>query len=139
MCICKNGDGPYGPARRFRERGRRRRSNILSLNGSVLPADRDPSVADSPQDPPTDREPPVADSPRDLPTDSAQPVADSPPHATDILDTTDAGPAVIRSSLLRIGGYGIGTLATVASSAVVIRHLGLVNTGHFTTVTALVT
>lgn len=77
---------------------------------SALPADRDPPVADSPQDPPTD-----------------------------ILDTTDAGPAVIRSSLLRIGGYGIGTLATVASSAVVIRHLGLVDTGHFTTVTALVT
>src|ERR1700733_11048488 len=77
---------------------------------SALPADRDPSVADSPQDPPVD-----------------------------ILDTTDAGPAVIRSSLLRIGGYGIGTLATVASSAVVIRHLGLINTGHFTTVTALIT
>jgi O-antigen/teichoic acid export membrane protein len=77
---------------------------------SALPADRDPSVADSSLDPPTD-----------------------------ILDTTDAGPAVIRSSLLRIGGYGIGTLATVASSAVVIRHLGLVDTGHFTTVTALVT
>jgi O-antigen/teichoic acid export membrane protein len=77
---------------------------------SALPADRDPSVADSPQDP-----------------------------KTDILDTADAGPAVIRSSLLRISGYGIGTLATVASSAVVIRHLGLVDTGHFTTVTALIT
>lgn len=46
---------------------------------------------------------------------------------------------MIRSSLLRIGGYGIGTLATVASSAVVIRHLGVVDTGRFTTVTALVT
>jgi O-antigen/teichoic acid export membrane protein len=77
---------------------------------SALPADRDPSLADSLRNPPTD-----------------------------ILDTTDAGPAVIRSSLLRISGYGIGTLATVASSAVVIRHLGLVDTGHFTTVTALVT
>ncbi len=61
----------------------------------------------------------------------------SPP--LDILDTTDAGPAVIRGSLLRISGYGLGTLATVASSAVVIRHLGLIDTGHFTTVTALVT
>ena len=81
---------------------------------STLPADGDPALAGSSQD------------------------AHEDPH-TDILDTTDAGPAVIRSSLLRIGGYGIGTLATVASSAVVIRHLGLVNTGHFTTVTALVT
>jgi len=65
---------------------------------------------------------------------------DLPPAATpaDILDTTDAGPAVIRGGLVRLGAYGIGTLATVASSAVVIRHLGLIDTGHFTTVTALV-
>ena len=33
----------------------------------------------------------------------------------------------------------LGTLATVASSAVVIRHLGVIDTGHFLTVTALVT
>jgi O-antigen/teichoic acid export membrane protein len=74
-----------------------------------------------------------------LPADLDPPSADSPQDAlADILDTTDAGPAVIRSSLLRISAYGIGTLATVASSAVVIRHLGLINTGHYTTVTALV-
>ncbi|HTD09170.1 MAG TPA: oligosaccharide flippase family protein, partial [Solirubrobacteraceae bacterium] len=57
----------------------------------------------------------------------------------DILDTAAAGPSVIRGSLLRLGGYLTGTLATVASSAVVIRHLGLIDTGHFLTVTALVT
>jgi O-antigen/teichoic acid export membrane protein len=74
-----------------------------------------------------------------LPADLDPPSADSPQDAlADILDTTDAGPAVIRSSLLRFSAYGIGTLATVASSAVVIRHLGLINTGHYTTVTALV-
>jgi O-antigen/teichoic acid export membrane protein len=74
---------------------------------------------------PADRDPPLVDSPEDA--------------AADILDTTDAGPAVIRGGLLRFGGYGIGTLATVASGAVVIRHLGLIDTGHFTTVMALVT
>lgn len=75
-----------------------------------------------------------------LPADSDPPLAASPEDANaDILDTADAGTAVIRGSLLRFGGYGIGTLATVASSAVVIRHLGLIDTGHFTTVTALVT
>jgi O-antigen/teichoic acid export membrane protein len=74
---------------------------------------------------PADRDPPLVDSPKDA--------------AVDILDTSEAGPAVIRGGLLRFGGYGIGTLATVASSAVVIRHLGLIDTGHFTTVTALVT
>jgi O-antigen/teichoic acid export membrane protein len=76
----------------------------------TLPADRDPLLADSPEGTPVD-----------------------------ILDTTDAGPTVIRGSLLRLGGYGLGMLATVVSSAVVIRHLGLIDTGHFTTVTALVT
>jgi O-antigen/teichoic acid export membrane protein len=76
---------------------------------STLPADRDPSPAGSPEE-----------------------------VHVDILDTAEAGPSVIRGSLLRLGAYGIGTLATVVSSAVVIRHLGLINTGHFTTVTALV-
>jgi len=57
----------------------------------------------------------------------------------DILDTAEAGPSVIRGSVLRLGGYLLGTLATVVSSAVVIRHLGVIDTGHFLTVTALVT
>jgi O-antigen/teichoic acid export membrane protein len=74
--------------------------------------------------PSAEREPPMAEA-----SQEAQ---------RDILDTTDAGPAVIRGSLLRFGGYGLGTLVTVASSAVVIRHLGVVDTGHYTTVTALV-
>ncbi|MGC2374225.1 MAG: polysaccharide biosynthesis C-terminal domain-containing protein [Solirubrobacteraceae bacterium] len=55
----------------------------------------------------------------------------------DILDTTEAGPSVIRGGVLRLGGYALGALATVASSAVVIRHLGVIDTGHFLTVTAL--
>lgn len=54
-----------------------------------------------------------------------------------ILDTAEAGPSVIRGGALRLGGYGLGALATVASSAVVIRHLGVVDTGRFLTVTAL--
>ena len=77
---------------------------------SALPADRDPSQADSLEE-----------------------------IQVDILDTSKAGPTVIRGSLLRLGAYGLGTLATVASSAVVIRHLGVVDTGHFLTVIALVT
>lgn len=77
---------------------------------STLPADGDPALAGSLQD--------------------AQ---------VDILDTSAAGPSVIRGSLLRLGGYAIGALATVASSAVVIRHLGVIDTGHFLTVMALVT
>ncbi len=58
--------------------------------------------------------------------------------AVDILDTSDAGSSVIRGSVLRLGGYLLGTLATVVSSAVVIRHLGVIDTGHFLTVGSLV-
>lgn len=77
---------------------------------STLPADCDPALAGSSQDAPVD-----------------------------ILDTSAAGPSVIRGSMFRLGGYLLGALATVASSAVVIRHLGVVDTGHFLTVVALVT
>jgi O-antigen/teichoic acid export membrane protein len=76
---------------------------------------------------------------RTLPADRDPPLADSGEAVeVDLLDTSEAGPRVIRGSLLRLGGYVLGTLATVASSAVVIRHLGVVNTGRFITVTALV-
>lgn len=75
--------------------------------------------------PRADRDPPPADPSRDAPAD--------------ILDTTEAGPAVIRGSVLRLAGYVVGALATVASSAVVIRHLGPTNTARFLTVIALVT
>jgi O-antigen/teichoic acid export membrane protein len=75
---------------------------------STLPADGDPALAGSSED----------------------------AHA-DILDTAEAGPSVIRGGVLRLGGYVLGALATVASSAVVIRHLGVVDTGHFLTITAL--
>jgi O-antigen/teichoic acid export membrane protein len=77
---------------------------------STLPADGDPALAGSSEDAPLD-----------------------------ILDTSAAGPSVIRGSLLRLGSYLLGALATVASSAVVIRHLGVIDTGHFLTVIALVT
>jgi O-antigen/teichoic acid export membrane protein len=81
---------------------------------STLPADRDPAPAGSSED------------------------GDEDPHV-DILDTSAAGASVIRGGVLRLGGYLLGALATVGSSAVVIRHLGLIDTGHFLTVTALVT
>ncbi len=57
----------------------------------------------------------------------------------DILDSPEAGPRIIRGSLIQLAGFVVGTGATVLSSAVVIRHLGKVNTGRFLTVTALIT
>lgn len=91
----------------------------------TLPADRDPSA---------DAVPRSGTDPGDSPVSAAPPVP-----APDILDTPEAGTTVIRGSILRLGAYGLGTLATVASSAIVIRHLGVIDTGHFLTVTALVT
>jgi O-antigen/teichoic acid export membrane protein len=63
-------------------------------------------------------------------------VPDSPP--VDIVDTPEAGAVVIRGSLLRLGGLIVGTIAAVVSSAVVIRHLGVVDTGRWVTVMSLV-
>jgi O-antigen/teichoic acid export membrane protein len=60
------------------------------------------------------------------------------PGDGDPIDGGGAGRGVIRGSLLRLGGNLLGTLATVAASAVVIRHLGVVDTGRFLTVMALV-
>jgi O-antigen/teichoic acid export membrane protein len=56
----------------------------------------------------------------------------------DILDTPEAGPRVIRGSVLRVGGYVLGVLFGVASSALMFRHLGVVDTGRYVTVLALI-
>ena len=56
----------------------------------------------------------------------------------DILDTPEAGPSIVRGTVLRLAAYLLGTLATVASSAFVIRQLGPVDTGRYITVTAIV-
>lgn len=103
---------------------------------STLPADREP---------PADATQPSVEDARLAPTQMAAPGGGDPPvdpmagaETANVLDTPAAGATVIRGSILRVGGYGLGMLATVVSSAVVIRHLGLVDTGRFTTVTALV-
>jgi O-antigen/teichoic acid export membrane protein len=62
----------------------------------------------------------------------------APNDPLDLVDTPEAGPSVIRGSLVRLVGLILGTVATVASSAVIIRHLGVVDTGRFITVMALV-
>jgi O-antigen/teichoic acid export membrane protein len=73
------------------------------------------------------------------PVDGELPAAEADAALTaDILDTEQAGPSVIRGSLLRLTGQVVSTLVTVVSSAIVIRHLGVVNTGRYVTVTALV-
>lgn len=66
---------------------------------------------------------------------SQQPVAELP----DLLDTPDAGAAVIRGGAVRTIGYVLGVAITVVSSALLLRHLGVVATGEYVTVLSLVT
>lgn len=55
----------------------------------------------------------------------------------DVLDTDRAGGLVIRGSALRIAGYGVGTALAVVASAVLLRELGVVGAGRYTTVISL--
>ncbi len=55
----------------------------------------------------------------------------------DLLSTPAAGPAAVRGGALRVGSFLAGTLASVGSSALLFRHLGVVNGGHYTTALAL--
>ena len=55
----------------------------------------------------------------------------------DVIDTSRAGGLVIRGGALRVLGYGVGTLATVASTAILIRHLSIEDTGRYNTVISL--
>lgn len=57
----------------------------------------------------------------------------------DVLDTEQAGPAAVRGGSLRVAGYAVGVLLTVASAALVFRHLGVVDSGRYVTVLALTT
>jgi len=64
--------------------------------------------------------------------------AEGEPAATDVLGTSAAGPNAVRGGALRVGGYLLGTLVATASSALLFRHLGVVNTGRYTTALSLV-
>jgi O-antigen/teichoic acid export membrane protein len=57
----------------------------------------------------------------------------------DLLDTPDAGPAAIRGSALRTGGYAAGLLLALGSAPIIFRHLGVVEFGRYSAVLALIT
>jgi len=61
------------------------------------------------------------------------------PDAPDLLDTPDAGIAAIRGGAVRTTGYVVGVAVSVVSSALLLRHLGVVATGDYVTVLSLVT
>jgi O-antigen/teichoic acid export membrane protein len=56
----------------------------------------------------------------------------------DILSTPAAGPAAVRGGALRVGGYIVGALVSVLAAALLFRHLGVEDTGHYVAALALV-
>lgn len=65
------------------------------------------------------------------------PVPAATPGAPDLLDTPEAGSVAIRGGALRLVGFGAGTIVSVASTALLLRHLGVAETGSYVAVLAL--
>ncbi|MGH3009953.1 MAG: oligosaccharide flippase family protein [Gaiellaceae bacterium] len=55
----------------------------------------------------------------------------------DILDLPAAGHVTIRGGILRLAGYGVGTLVGVAVTIVLLRYLGVRDYGRYATVTSI--
>lgn len=68
-----------------------------------------------------------------------RPVVTPVPDSSDPLDTPEAGVVAIRGGALRTIGYAFGVAVSVVSSALLLRHLGVVATGDYVTVLSLVT
>jgi O-antigen/teichoic acid export membrane protein len=65
----------------------------------------------------------------------------TPEPASDVhaLTSPDAGGKAIRGGMIRTAGYGAGLLLTAVASIFLLRHLGVVRFGQYTTVVAIVT
>jgi O-antigen/teichoic acid export membrane protein len=74
-----------------------------------------------------------------MPSASMTPAdASGGPPASELLDTSAAGPAAIRGGSFRIVAYVGGTIAGVLSTALLFRHLGVVDTGRYSIAISLV-
>ncbi len=55
----------------------------------------------------------------------------------DLLSTSEAGPSVVRGGALRVGSFFGSSLLAAGSAALLFRHLGVVQTGSYTTALSL--
>lgn len=69
------------------------------------------------------------------PVDPVAPAAADPASA--LFDTPQAGSVAIRGGMLRLAGFGGGTIVSVGSTALLLRHLGVAQTGDYVAVLAL--
>jgi O-antigen/teichoic acid export membrane protein len=60
------------------------------------------------------------------------------PPAEDVLSSNEAGGRVIRGSTWRVGATGAGAIVGVATAALLLRHLGVAESGRYVTVLSLV-
>jgi O-antigen/teichoic acid export membrane protein len=60
-------------------------------------------------------------------------------HKPDLLDTSAAGPAALRGSVVRTGSYVLGILLSLISAPLLVRHLGVSQFGRYVAVLSLVT
>jgi O-antigen/teichoic acid export membrane protein len=74
-----------------------------------------------------------------MPAPAADPqVSASAIPPRDLLDSPAAGATAVRGGGLRVAGYILGVAISVISSALLLRHLGVVATGEYVTVVSLV-
>jgi O-antigen/teichoic acid export membrane protein len=66
-------------------------------------------------------------------------MADAASTEPDLLDTSAAGPAALRGSVLRTGSYVLGILLSLVSAPLLVRHLGVSEFGRYVAVLSLVT
>lgn len=64
-----------------------------------------------------------------------QPIGTS---TADILDAPEAGTLVLRGGLIRVAGFGVGTLLSLGAVAVLTRHLGVRDYGRYQTIASIV-
>ena len=80
---------------------------------------------------------------RSTPALTERPAEDRGPRRSselvDVLDTTAAGGMVIRGSIARTVGYVAGVGLSVVAASLMVRHLGVVDWGHYVTVMSLIT
>ena len=60
-----------------------------------------------------------------------------PAEAGDVLHSGAAGGKVIRGGVIRTAGFGVGILFGLGTSALLLRHLGVVEYGKYGTIAAL--
>jgi O-antigen/teichoic acid export membrane protein len=56
----------------------------------------------------------------------------------DLLASSAAGPAAVRGGAIRLISYGAASLAALGSGALLYRHLGVIDSGHYTAASSLV-